>query len=62
MTTSKLLILQLNIGKSRACMEALINDSNTNQIDILHLLSLHPAGRGYVQPQTARNYSPLWTQ
>src|SRR5258706_12077848 len=35
MTRTNLRILQLNIKKSRPCMEALINDSQTRYLDIL---------------------------
>ena len=35
MNLTNLRILQVNIMKSRACMEALINDPQTNNLDVL---------------------------
>src|SRR5258706_6092669 len=45
MTRTNLRILQLNIKKSRPCMEAIINDSQTRHLDIL--LIQEPPVRAY---------------
>src|SRR6266536_5032428 len=59
MTATNLRILQLNIMRSRAGMEALINDKQTNNLDIL-LIQEPPvtAYRTHVNHRLWRLYQP----
>jgi ribonuclease HI len=55
-------ILQLNIWKSRACMEALINDQDTEKLDIL-LIQEPPVSffKTFVQHRAWQLYTPTYT-